>query len=93
MEVAEGEPISDTLCRDWQAPAPQAAGLLVPDDQPDRFLCRIPVRFARSTVYCCGACTWTRTYRRDDAEAAQIEFDAHRCEDFPRHSSPPPIED
>ena len=49
-----------------------------------RFLCRIPLEFAQATVYFCGRCTWTRTYKPDDAVAAKAAFNQHRCEDFPR---------
>jgi len=61
-------------------------GRIVPGWQPTeegvmRFLC--PLKFVEgTTTFTCGGCMWTLV-NEDDVAAAQAEFDAHHCEDFP----------
>lgn len=58
-----------------------ASNQSMPDDHPSRFLCRLSS--SGLIVYTCGRCLWDFRLERDDSAAAQVAFDAHRCEDFP----------
>jgi len=53
------------------------------EEGEQRFLCPVKVQ-GGVTMYTCGRCMWTMRLEGNDVAGVQAQFDAHRCEDFPR---------